>query len=352
MKLIDRYILKNFLVPFLYILVSLLGLFLVYDVSSKTARFLKQQVPFLTILRFYSLYLPQLIALGLPMVILLAIVLGVGKMSRNNEIAAMRACGVSVLRITRPLFAAGVLLAVIGFFLFEKVVTRTYGETERFEQALKGEKPVTDVVSGGHLLTDDAGSVLLFDTYRPKDRTFENISWEKETENPGAKIIVAARRAEWRENSWWAFGVKVVYPDDSYRLYPKKEMSDWDFRPEDVTGQRFPEERSLAELQKHVRRYGAIPKEVRANQIEFHRRIALPLLNLMVIAVALPFALRGGKRSGSAAIGVGICILLGLSYYGLSVLFLLLRSMPAWIAVWLPNLLFAAGGLTATLRID
>ena len=99
------------MVPFIYILVSLLGLFLVYDVSSKTARFVKNDVPFLTILRFYSLYIPQLIALGLPMIILLATVLGVGRLNKDNEITAMRACGVSVLRIALPLFVAGLLLA-------------------------------------------------------------------------------------------------------------------------------------------------------------------------------------------------------------------------------------------------
>ncbi|NQT81414.1 YjgP/YjgQ family permease [bacterium] len=352
MKLIDRHILKNFLAPFIYILASLLGLFLVYDVSSKTARFLKHDVPFLAILRFYSLYIPQLIALGLPMVILLAIVLGVGKMSKNNEITAMRACGVSVLRIACPLFIAGLLLAGFGFLMFEKVVTKTYGETKRFDDAVKGRNIGKDIIHRGDFLTDESGSLLLFEIYQRDLKAFSNITWKKESDNPRAKITIKADMAVWIEDSWWASGVKVVYPDDRYRFIPKMKMYDWDFRPDDVTGEMLPEQRTLAQLSKRIKRYRATSGNVRGDIIQFHRRMALPLLNLIVVAVALPFALRGGRRGGSVAIGVGISMLLCLGYYGFSVLLSLLHSMPPWAAVWLPDALFGLGGLTATLRID
>jgi lipopolysaccharide export system permease protein len=353
MKLIDRHILRNFLVPFFYILVSLLGFFLVYDVSSKTARFLKQQVSMLAIVKFYSLYIPQLIALGLPMVVLVSVVVGVGRMSRNNEVTAMRASGVSVLRIVRPVFAVGLLLAGISFTLFEKVVTRTFGEAREFELALKGQKKATSVISGGDLLTDDSGSLLLFDKYRRKEKRFESISWEKVTQNPKGKMVVTASKAEWKGDSWWAFGVRVAYPDDTHSpLYSKMKMYEWDFRPEDVLGKRWPEQMSLRELGKNIRRYRFAPQKARTLQTQLHRRLALPLLNPIAIAIALPFALKPRKGRGSTAIGVGICILVCASYYGLSVALSLPRAVPPWVATWLPNLLFGAGGATATVRIE
>ncbi len=353
MRLLDRHILRNFLVPFIYILVSLLGLFLVYDVSSKTARFLKNDVPFLTILRFYSLYVPQLIALGLPMVILLATVLGVGRLNKDNEITAMRACGVSVLRIALPLFVAGLFLAGLGFLLFEEVVTRTFGEAKTFEETLKGRKVVKDIIPEGDFLTDESGSLLHFKLYRPDYKRFELLWWEKASDNPRGKLIVRAHRAVWMENAWWAFGVKVIRADGVHSpFYRKMKMYEWDFRPEEVTEKKFDEEMSLGELQKNIRKFRISPEKVRGLQIQLHRRMALPLLNLLVVAVALPFSLRGGRGSGNVAIGVGMCMLLCLGYYGLSVLLSLFRSMAPWIAVWLPNLLFGGGGLVATLRID
>lgn len=353
MRLIDKHILKNLFVPFAYILVSILGLFLVYDISSKIARFLKHSVPLLTVLNFYSLYVPQLIALGLPMVTLLAVVIGVGRMSRNNEITAMRACGVSVLRIACPLFAAGLLLAAISFLIFEKVVTRTFGETRRFEEALKGRKIVQEAIEWGYFPTDDKGSRLQFIRFLPKQKKFLDISWQRKTENPRGKITVMALEARWIEGSWWAFGAIVEYPDGTYSPnYPKMKMYEWDFRPEEVTGERFEEEMSLAELQKNIRKYRASPQKVRELQIQLHRRVAFPLLNLLVIAVALPFGLKGGKRGGSVALGVGISMLLCLAYYGLTVLALLIERFPPWLAVWLPNILFGAGGAIATQRID
>ncbi len=353
MKIIDRHILKNFLIPFVYILISLLGLFLAYDVSSKTARFLKYHVPLLAILRYYSLYVPHLGTLGLPMVILMAIVLGVGKISKSNEITALRACGVSVLRIASPLFVAGLLLAGTGFLMFEKVITKTYGETRRLEQELEGKKPTKDVIRNGYFPTDESGSLLHFTSYRPERNRFELLWWETESEDPPGKILVRAQRAAWTEDSWWAFGVNIIYPDGAHSLfYRKMKMYEWDFRPEEVTGEKFPEEMSFAELQRNIRKFRVSPDKVRKLQTQLHQRIAIPLLNLMVVAVALPFAVRGGKRGGSVAIGVGICMLLCMGYYALCVLMSLLRPIPVWIAVWFPNLLFGGGGLTATLRMD
>jgi lipopolysaccharide export system permease protein len=353
MKLIDRHILKNFLAPFIYILVSLLGLFLVYDVSSKTARFLKHDVSLVRILRFYSLYIPQLVTLGLPMVILLAIVLGMGRMSKNNEITAMRACGVSVLRISSPLFIVALLLAVFSFFMFDRVVTQTYGEAKRFEDELKGKKTVKETIEMGYLLTDDMGSRLRFAKYLPKRKLFQDIEWQKESENPRARVTVTAFEAEWKEDSWWAFHVNVVAPDGTYSpFYRKMRMYEWDFRPEEVTEEKFPEEMSLKELVRNARRFQFSPETVRTLEVQIHRRLALPVLNLLVVAVALPFGLTGGKRGGSVAVGVGVSMLLCLAYYGVSVLISLLRPLPPWIAVWLPNLLFGAGGTIATLRID
>ena len=354
MRLLDRHILKNFLVPLVYILLSLLGLFLVYDVSTKTARFLKHHVPFLDILRFYSLYIPQLIALGLPMVILLATVLGAGKMSKNNEITAMRACGVSVLRIARPLFVAGLLLAGFGFLVFETAVTRTFGEARRFEAALKGRKLVQDVIPEGDFLTDDSGSLVHFSVYELAKQRFELATWRKHTDNPKGEVLVRADRVVWMGDAWWAFGKVIVkHPDGTYSPpVPKMKMYEWDFRPEEVTGEKFAEEMSLGELRKNVRRFRISPDKVREFQIQIHRRVALPLLNLLVVVVGLPFALRGGRHGGNVGIGVGICMLLCLGYYALSVLLTLPVSMPPWLAVWLPNVLFGFGGFTATLRID
>jgi lipopolysaccharide export system permease protein len=353
MKLIDRHILRSFLLALFYILISMLGLFLIYDISSKTARFLKHDVPFVDIVRFYSLYVPQLIALALPMVILMAIVLGIGRISKNNEITAMRACGVSILRVARPLFITGLLLAAGSFLVFEKLVTKTFGETKRFEQELKGNKPVKDIIHGGYFLTDLSGSLLRFEVYRPGYRRFERIFWKNQSNDPRGRITVKADRAVWMEDAWWAFGVNVVYPNGVYSpLLPKMKMYEWDFRPEDVTGETSPEEMSIGELRMNIRKFRISPEKVRQLRIQFHRRIVLPLLNLIVIGVALPFAVKGGTRGGNVAVGVGVCMLLCLAYYGLSVLLSLFRFIPPWIAIWTPNVLFGFGGLTATLRMD
>lgn len=352
MKLIDRHVLRSFLIPFAYILLSVLGLFLAYDVSSKTARFLRQQVPFSTILRFYSMYIPQLIALGLPMVTLLAVVLGIGRMTRNNEITALRACGVSVFRIALPLLITGILFSAISLVLFENVVTRTFGETKRFEEEIKGRANIPETIRGGHFLADEKGSLLTFEAFYPTRKQLQGVRWECETDNPSQRRVITAELAIWIQDAWWAGSATVEYPDGTYTFHRKMKMYDWRFLPEDIKGRKFPEEMQFGELRQNIVKYRTAPQKVRDLRIQINRRVALPLLNLIVVLVALPFAMKGGKRGGSVAIGVGISMLLCLAYYGVTVLLSLVERVPPWAGVWLPNILFGAGGGIATFRLD
>jgi lipopolysaccharide export LptBFGC system permease protein LptF len=183
------------------------------------------------------------------------------------------------------------------------------------------------------------------------------VSWKEKTDNPEGGIIIRAWRAIWMDDAWWAFGgltgIRIIYPDGTQSPpYRKRKMYEWQFRPEEVTAEKFPEEMTIPELRKNIRKFRVSPEKVKELRIQLHRRMALPLLNLLVVGVALPFALRGGRHGGSVAIGVGICMLLCLAYYGLSVLLSLVQPLPPWVAVWSPNLLFGCGGAIATLRID
>ena len=352
MKLIDRHVLRNFLVPFAYILVSVLGLFLAYDVSSKTARFLRHHVPFSTIFRFYSMYIPQLIALGLPMITLLAVVLGIGRMTRNYEITAMRSCGVSVLRIALPILVTGVLFSAISFVLFEEVVSRTFGEMKRFEEEIKGRANVAEAIRGGHFLTDETGSLLTFEAFDPGRKQLDGVRWESETDSPSKRRVITAEMAVWIQDAWWAGSATVEYPDGTYTFHRKMKMYDWRFLPTEIKGRKFPEEMQFGELRQNIVKYKTAPQKVRELRIQVNRRVALPLLNLVVVLVALPFAVKSGKRGGSVAVGVGISMLLCLAYYGVTVLLSLVKSVPPWAGVWLPNILFGAGGGAATFRLD
>src|SRR3569623_92123 len=111
MKLLDRYVLKQF---FLSTFVSVIGFIIIYiavDMMEKLDKILDKHVPGLIVVEYYINFTPQIISLILPVVLLLGSLFAAGKMSTQNEIVAMRSAGMSLYRFMLPFVAAALLIS-------------------------------------------------------------------------------------------------------------------------------------------------------------------------------------------------------------------------------------------------
>src|SRR5690606_7421578 len=110
MRLLDRYILRSFLVPFLLCFFGFLAIWLVFDLSDNASNFIDGKVGASFIVRFYLAQLPQFAVIALPVGLLLALLYSMSRMSRSNEIIAMLSAGQSLGRLLIPLMVMGVLM--------------------------------------------------------------------------------------------------------------------------------------------------------------------------------------------------------------------------------------------------
>ena len=107
MRLLDRYVLRNFLVPFALCLFGFLAIWLVFDLSDNISDFLDAKVSSSFIAYFYVTQFPALVLLCLPVAMLLALLFSLSRMSRTNEIISMLTAGRSVTRLLMPLIGCG-----------------------------------------------------------------------------------------------------------------------------------------------------------------------------------------------------------------------------------------------------
>src|ERR1035437_4015846 len=112
-KLLDRYVIRNFLQVYLYCIVGFVSIWLIFDISDNISTFIDSHLSLTRIVHYYLSQLPQILVILLPVSLLLALLFCLGRMSRANEIVSMLTAGVSAPRVLLPLILIG-LLTVAG----------------------------------------------------------------------------------------------------------------------------------------------------------------------------------------------------------------------------------------------
>src|SRR3954466_10812375 len=117
MRLLDRYVLQQFLQAYLYCIAGFVSIWFIFDVSDNISTFLDQRISRLLILKYYFTQVPQILVIVFPVALLLALLFTLGRMSRSNEIVSMLTAGVSLPRILAPLLIAAFLTSAASLFL-------------------------------------------------------------------------------------------------------------------------------------------------------------------------------------------------------------------------------------------
>jgi len=125
MRLLSRYLLRQLAGPFAFALTALTSLLLLNQVAKRFGDLVGKGLPSDVIVEVLLLFLPFIVALTLPMAVLVAVLYGFSHLAADNEITAMRASGVSVAQMLRPVFIAGVAVAAFNFLFIDQVLPRT-----------------------------------------------------------------------------------------------------------------------------------------------------------------------------------------------------------------------------------
>ncbi len=371
MRLLDRYLLRELLVPLLYCL----GGFFIFFVSAD----LMNELPMLQgrglngwdITEYYFFKSPELLPTVLPMGLLLAMLFALAQHNKHHELIAIRAAGVSIWRLAAPYLAIGVLASVALFLASEVIGPRAQEQAElvlnRYRTKLDQQTELQwrrDV----NFNNDMAGREWKIGAFGllSNEMLRVNVTW---TGRDNIRRVLFANRASHTNGVWhfsdaeiWAYDTyspdptrtrtnRVVFPelDESPRLI-KSEIKISTFARDKMAKRlRF----SLAEIldyqRLHPRLTGGKADEL---STQFHGRLSMPLTCLVVVLLALPFGAASGRRN--VAIGVAVSIAIGFAFFVLSRLSLVLGTgghVPGWVAGWAPVVAFAAVGVQLTRRL-
>jgi len=359
--ILDDYVLRDFSFYLAMIAGSFVILLLVFTLFELLGDILRNQVSPLTVGEYlltvtpYFLYYP--IA---PLSMLLAVLVTFGLLQRSNEITAIKATGISLYRVIVPVLAAAIVIAGVLFLSDQLYLPYTNKRQDALRNQIKGKPTQTYLRPDRKWIFGQNSEIYYYQFFDPDRDVFGNLSvfrFDRRTFQITHRVT--AERAHWSPSmSRW------LYEQGWERSLNGSAIAD--YRKFDVaTFPEFAEQPSY--FKKEIRQYSEMSyDELRGYihdleqsgfdvvrlRVQLQKKIAYPLITLVMAVLAIPFALSAGKRGAVAGIATAIGI--GVVYWTISGLFEAmgnLSQLPPAIAAWSPDVVFAFLGGYLILRM-
>ncbi len=347
-SLLDRYIAWSFLGFYALIMLAFTSIFFLAEFMDLFDDIQQNKVKGRVMVHYYSYHIFQILDLVTPVAVLVAVLVTLRVLARRNEITAMKAGGISVYRVVAPILAMGALMSGLLYAAQEFVLPYTNKVAAADFNVIKGRPPQSsDQFDRRWILASD-------------NRLY-NYDYVVERKSR----IPAGARAAWNNSSrtydlerGWR---RAVGEHAAFRSFDQERVRAFGREP---GGELEPpsyfkrEERpsdtmTFGELRSHIFSLEARGFDVVGLRVQLHRKIAFPMVGLIMTLLGVPFSFVVARRG--ALYGIGASIVIGIMYWACLGIFEALGNnalLPAFLAAWAPNLLFGAAGLYLLLTLD
>ncbi|MEK7824762.1 MAG: LptF/LptG family permease [Candidatus Eisenbacteria bacterium] len=355
MKILDRYLLREFSVYLALGLLGFLCIFSVVDVIDKIDVFLDHHAPGALVARYYLYRAPEVVVQVLPVALLLATFLALGQLNKYGELTAMRSGGLSLARILAPVIVVAAGSVLVSLVLGEAVVPGANRERDRiYEEQIQrlSKGPTTERADVTYL--GGGGRIYYMRLYVVPERRMHEVSVQQFRR--GALVMrIDAAEASWDGRRWvFASGYLRTFRgnEERARSFDRLAIETIAEPPENFARQnRRPDQMNFFDLRAHIVKLRASGARVANYLVDLHMKLAFPLINLIVILIGAPVATR--LRATSAALGFGLAVTISFAYYAFMQSGKALGhngALPPYLAAWLGDIVFGAVGSVMMFR--
>lgn len=357
MRILDRYVLTKFALPFVYCVVGFIAIWFIFDLSDNLPDFLqgREKEGFTQfLLDYYRSQIPEIIVISLPVGTLLALLYSLTAMSRSNEIISMLGAGVSVYRVVLPLLFVGlILVGVTAYFNYEAAPHAAMTKKQMLRD-IKRDKP-SQVGLSGHLFRnrEDLRTWFMKRIVPGNERIYE-VQVIQQDADANITSQLYARNAYFNtEEKRWVFynGMSVVIQDDgteTKEMFDARVIDDWRETPWRIASSVMnPDYLSVPELKDYLTYNHDFPEaRLAPYRTQLQYRWALPWVCFVVIFLAAPMGIVYSRRGilGGVAIAIGLFF----AMVFMSSLFIAFGKgsrISPMVAAWAPLALFFCIGL-------
>ena len=360
--ILDSYIIKIF---FFYLVVTLTGLIILTEVVSFFVDLLndviRNQIPVSVVVDYFIHLTPQLIYITTPLCVLLSILISFGLLTQNNEITAIKASGVSLYRLSLPIFLLSVLLSA-GLFSFDHYYIPAANRLQdAIRNRIKGRPAQTYYRPDRQWMFGQGYRIYYYKFFEPTQQVLGGITvFELDPATFQLTRRISASRAHWEPSlKGWVFedgwvrelrdGIVKDFQRFEVRVFPELPEEPAYFLKEVKQSSQM----NFLQLDRYIQDLKQSGFDVVPLSVQLYKKFSFPLFAFIMALIGMPFAFSVGNRG--ALTGIAVSIGIAIIYWGINSLFEALgnlNELPAVAAAWSPNLVFGLGGLYLFLKIE
>ncbi len=355
--LLDRYVLRNLLEPFLLCFFGFLGIWLIFDLNDNGPDFIEAKAPLRAVAGFYVTQLPATVVICLPVGLLLGLLYSLSRMARRNEIISMLTAGRSITRMLLPLFGVGLVTSLACLALNYEAAPEAEGLQKAALAEISGKRSSgLDTIEGCLFRDRQNHRTWYIRKLRLKKKSLEDVNITQQ--DPEGHIVTkwyAKRARHDAETGAWKLedGLQLDFDlqGDVIRTEnfadSEKTVSSWPETPRRIASAQVEAQAlSVPDLRDYLQSNADFPDtQLAPYRTYLHYRLALPWACLVVVFIASPLGIIFSRQGVLA--GVASSIFIFLAMLVLTNFFLALGKgdrIAPWLAAWFPNLFFFTVG--------
>lgn len=344
---LDWYIIRKFMMTFFMSILFLAILIIIFDISEKIDDFVRRSVPINEIIFDYYLnFVPYFMNQYSPMFVFLTVIFFTSKMTQDSEVVAMLSSGISYHRIVRPYVISAALIAVISLVAGMWILPHSNAARVEFEQKYNPYRKVKMGHDMHYKLENDV--FVYFESFSAYNNTAYNFTMEDlHGGRMHSKLSAESAQYDTISGVWKLRNYFIRDFDEGLQDHIRSgrqldtvfSMTREDFFRNRYTIQQL-NQRELNELiRAQISRGDA---SVNMSLIEKHNRFSLPISAFILTIIGLSLCTK--KKRGGMGMNLAAGTALGFSYIlfmQFSEMFVITDTLPAQVAVWMPNALYA-----------
>jgi LPS export ABC transporter permease LptG/LPS export ABC transporter permease LptF len=363
-RILDQYVVFEFLKTFFLVLSAFVMLMLVFTAFDLLGDILRNHIA-LSKVGAYLIYLtPDMLYHLAPLAVLISVLVTFGALNRNSEIIAMKATGISLYRLVIPIVGIAAILALILFLFDQFYLPQANQRQEALRDIIKGRPPRTVLHPEqtwifGLSHPGEPSRIFHYQFFDPDQNEFANLSifeFDPSTFSLSRRIFAERVRwdpqsASWRFLKGWQHDIEngkvTAYREFQQTLFSEIHEDPGYFTKEEKQAQ----EMNFGQLDHYIADLRQSGFDTMRLRVQLWHKLAYPLIAVVMAMLAIPFALSMGRRGSLTGIAVAIAV--ALAYFVVDGLFGAMGNvnyLPAALAAWSPDILFALTGGYLLLR--
>ena len=341
LPLISAYLRNEFLRLFVLSLVLFVFLAALIDFFDRLDYLVKYKAPLSTVLLYFAFKLPLFITQTAPMAALVAVLLGLGLLSRNREIIALKACGISQWQLTKPFLFMGGFLSLGLWGWNETVVPYSYRQSRYINLQIKKRTPKPVFRENGFWY-HGRNAFYHIEHFDSHNNILSGLTIYTIDEQFQVRSLIEVSKASWQNGSWHFQGIQskslpfaeTQSQNKETRLF--LEETPEDFALVDIE----PDEFSSRQLEDYISNLQRKGLDTTAYQVDLRLKKALPVAVFSMIFLGVALAIPGARQT-SLATAVGFALVGGFGYWLLLAFTVSLGHsgvLPPLFAAWSANM--------------